>query len=85
MRRERRGVYSFANEESEGADSFMEIDEGEGEGEDELEEHERTAGLTRFSRPRRLFDLMHDFPHTRGSICAWSPYTLLARVKILSC
>ena len=80
MRQERRGVYYFANEESGGADPFVDIDEGEGE--DELKENENAAGLTRSSRPRRLFDLMHDFPHTRGSISSWSPYTLLARLKI---
>ena len=73
----------FANEESEGADPFVDIDEGEGE--DELEENEKAAGLTRSSRPRRLYDLMRDFPHAHGSIRAWSPYTLLARVIILSC
>ena len=58
MRRERCGVYSFANEESERADPFVDIDEGEGE----LEENEKAAGLMRSSRPRRLCDLMHDFP-----------------------
>ena len=40
--RERSGIYSFANEESEGGDPFVDIDEGE----DKLEENKKAAGLT---------------------------------------
>ena len=40
----------FANEESEGADPFVEIDEGKGE--DELEENEKAGGLLCCSHPR---------------------------------
>ena len=50
MRQEWRGVYSFPNEESEGADPFVGIDEGE----DKLEENDKAAGLTRSSHPRAV-------------------------------